>query len=241
MRLRTLILFAIALLLAGGTAILVRSWLSQRPTVAAVAPAPRPAPQESIMVARAAISRGQILKPADLAAQPWPDAAVTGDYVVAGTEPAKSLGHADPASRPASTIFVASPDIVDVQIKSPELIYVSAKTPGQTVSYAVDGGDTVLLNAPVRADFDLSELHQSLNRLVPGTDISVTQMDSSLVLSGAVASAGQAEKARVLAAAVAGAVKGGQVIKCFPDRLELQSFTKSVTVRKDDRRRANRG
>jgi len=30
MRLRTLILFAIALLLAGGTATLVRSWLSQR-------------------------------------------------------------------------------------------------------------------------------------------------------------------------------------------------------------------
>jgi Flp pilus assembly secretin CpaC len=144
-------------------------------------------------------------------------------------------------SRPASTVFVASPDIADVQIKSPELIYVSAKAPGQTVIYAVDGGDTVLLNTPVRVDFDLSELHQSLNRLVPGTDISVTQMDSSLVLSGAVASAGQAEKARVLAAAVAGAVKGGQVIKCFPDRLELQSFTKSVTVRKDDRRRANRG
>jgi pilus assembly protein CpaB len=91
MRLRTLILFAIALLLAGGTAILVRSWLSQRPTVAAVAPPPRPAPQKSIMVARAAIARGQILKPADLTAQPWPDAAITGDYVVAGTEPAKSL------------------------------------------------------------------------------------------------------------------------------------------------------
>jgi pilus assembly protein CpaC len=129
-------------------------------------------------------------------------------------------------SRPASTVFVASPEIADVQIKSPELIYVSAKAPGQTVIYAVDGGDTVLLNAPVRVDFDLSELRQSLNRLVPGTDISVTQVDSSLVLSGAVASAGQAEKARVLAAAVAGAVKGGQVINRLsvetPNQVNLQ-------------------
>src|SRR5271169_743352 len=91
MRLRTFILFAIALLLAGGTAILVRSWLSQRPTVAAVAPSPRPAAQKSILVAHAAIARGQILKPTDLAAQPWPDAAITGDYVVAGTGPATSL------------------------------------------------------------------------------------------------------------------------------------------------------
>ncbi len=91
MRLRTLILFVIALVLAGGTAILVRSWLSQRPTAAAVAAPPPPAPQKSILVARAAIARGQILKPADLAVQPWPIAAITGDYVVAGTEPAKSL------------------------------------------------------------------------------------------------------------------------------------------------------
>jgi pilus assembly protein CpaC len=129
-------------------------------------------------------------------------------------------------SRPASTVFVASPDIADVQIKSPELIYVSAKAPGQTVIYAVDGGDTVLLNAPVRVDFDLSELRQSLNRLVPGTDISVTQVDSSLVLSGAVASAGQAEKARALATAVAGAVKSGQVINRLsvetPNQVNLQ-------------------
>ncbi len=43
-------------------------------------------------------------------------------------------------SRPASTVFVASPDIADVQVKSPELIYVSAKAPGETVIYAVDGG-----------------------------------------------------------------------------------------------------
>jgi pilus assembly protein CpaC len=115
-------------------------------------------------------------------------------------------------SRPANTVFVANPDIADVQVKSPELVYISAKAPGATVIYAVDGGDKVLLNAPVRVDFDLSELRQSLNRLVPGNAISVSQVDSSLVLSGAVADAGQADKARVLATAIAGAVKGGQVV-----------------------------
>jgi len=129
-------------------------------------------------------------------------------------------------SRPASTVFVASPDIADVQIKSPELIYVSAKAPGQTVIYAVDGGDTVLLNAPVRVDFDLSELRQSLNRLVPGNAVLVNQVDSSLVLSGAVADAGQAEKARALATAVAGSVKNGQVINRLsvetPNQVTLQ-------------------
>ncbi len=114
--------------------------------------------------------------------------------------------------RPANTVFVANPDIADVQIKSPTLVYVSAKAPGQTVIYAVDGNDAVLLNAAVRVDFDLSQLHQSLERLAPGNAISVTQVDSSLVLSGAVATAGQAEKIRTLAAAVTGGVKGSEVI-----------------------------
>ena len=91
MRIRTLVLFVIALLLAGGTAILVRSWLAQRPVVAAAAPAAAPAPQKSILVARVAISRGQILKPSDLSAQPWPAASITGDYLVAGSGPDKSV------------------------------------------------------------------------------------------------------------------------------------------------------
>jgi pilus assembly protein CpaC len=128
--------------------------------------------------------------------------------------------------RPANTVFVASPDIADVQIKSPELIYLSAKAPGETVIYAVDANEAVLLNAPVRVAFDLSQLRQSLNKLVPGTGISVTQVDSSLVLSGAVADAGQAEKARTLASAVTGAVKSGQVINRLsvetPSQVTLQ-------------------
>ncbi len=47
MRARTLILFLVALVLAGGTGLLVRSWLMQRATVAEAAPvAPPPAPQK---------------------------------------------------------------------------------------------------------------------------------------------------------------------------------------------------
>ncbi|MGA8379633.1 MAG: type II and III secretion system protein family protein, partial [Stellaceae bacterium] len=113
--------------------------------------------------------------------------------------------------RAANTVFVANPDIADVQVKSPTLVYVSAKAPGQTVIYAVDANDRVLLNAAVRVQFDLSQLRQSLNRLVPGNAISVSQIDSNLVLSGAVASAGQAEKARTLALAASDQAKGSKV------------------------------
>jgi pilus assembly protein CpaC len=136
--------------------------------------------------------------------------------------------------RPASTVFVASPDIADVQVKSPELVYITAKAPGETVIYAVDANDAVMLNAPVRVELDLSQLRESLSQLVPGNAISVTQVDANLVLSGAVADAGQAEKARALAAAIAGAVKGGQVINRLavetPNQVDLRVRIAEVNV-----------
>lgn len=128
--------------------------------------------------------------------------------------------------RAANTVFVANPDIADVQVKSPTLVYVSAKSPGQTVIYAVDANDQVLLNATIRVAFDLSQFRRSLNQLVPGNAIQVSQINSNLVLSGAVASAGQAQKAATLAAAITGGVKSAKIVNrlmvATPNQVDLQ-------------------
>jgi pilus assembly protein CpaC len=113
---------------------------------------------------------------------------------------------------PAATVFIANPDIADVQVKSPSLIYLSAKAPGETVIYAVDASDSVLLNSPVRVEHDISRLRSSLRQLAPGERISADSVDGNLILSGIVSDAGRAEKVRALANAVAGEVKGSQVI-----------------------------
>jgi pilus assembly protein CpaC len=114
--------------------------------------------------------------------------------------------------RAASTVFIANPDVADVQVKSPALIYLSAKAPGETVIYAVDANDNVLLHAPVRVEQDLSRLRQSIHSLMPGEDIAVSSVDGSLVLSGNVSTASRAEKARALAAALAGDPKTSSVV-----------------------------
>jgi pilus assembly protein CpaC len=103
----------------------------------------------------------------------------------------------------AATVFIANPDIADVQVKSPSLIYLSAKQPGETVIYAVDAADNVLLHSPVRVEHDLSRVRESMRQLMPGENISVSSVENSLVLKGDVSSAGRAEKARALAASVA--------------------------------------
>jgi pilus assembly protein CpaC len=114
--------------------------------------------------------------------------------------------------RPASTVFIANPDVADVQVKSPSLIYVNAKAPGETVLYAVDAEDKVLVNAPVRVAQDLSRLRQSLNAFVPGQNVKLSTVDNQLLLTGKVATAGDAQKISALAKGIAEETKGGRIV-----------------------------
>jgi pilus assembly protein CpaB len=92
MRARTLILFVIALSLAGGTAMLVRSFLAQKAAEVEAAPLARAAaPQKSVLVARGAIARGQILKPQDFSWQVWPEGGIDKNYIQAGTRSAEAF------------------------------------------------------------------------------------------------------------------------------------------------------
>jgi pilus assembly protein CpaB len=115
MRARTLILFFVALTLAGGTAILVRSFLAQKNTEVEAQALARPAaPQKSVLVAKGAITRGQILKPQDLSWQVWPEGGIDKNYIVSGTRAPESFTGwvaRDPiaAGEPISDAKIVSP------------------------------------------------------------------------------------------------------------------------------------
>jgi len=206
---------------------------------AAEAQAPSAAPQ-----APAATPRGTVVAappPADNppSAQPQP-ARGTGATQI----PAKggrivlevNKGTLVRLSGPAATVFVANPDIADVQVKSPTLVYISAKSPGETVIYAVDAADSVLLNAPILVEHDLSRLRSSLRQLAPGERVSADSVDGNLVLNGVVSDAGKADKVRALATSIAGEVKGAQVINrmtvATPNQVNLQVKIAEVDVTK---------
>jgi pilus assembly protein CpaC len=99
----------------------------------------------------------------------------------------------------ASTVFVAAPDIADVQVKSPTMIYVFAKKPGDTVLYAVDDQDRVLLNTIVSVSSPVSRIKGQLDALHPGNGVLFGNQGDSIVLSGTVRSAVAAEDARRIA------------------------------------------
>ena len=92
MRARTLILVFVAVILAGGTAILARAWLaSQRTAELEASPLALPAPAKSVLVARAGVQRGQILKSDDLVWQVWPEGTLDKSYIVLGTRTPESF------------------------------------------------------------------------------------------------------------------------------------------------------
>lgn len=100
---------------------------------------------------------------------------------------------------PASTVFVAAPDIADVQVRSPSMVYVFAKKAGDTVLYAVDAQDRVLLNTIVRVTSPLSRIKDALDQIHPNNGVNFDNQGETIVLTGTVRSGVVAEDARRLA------------------------------------------
>jgi len=100
---------------------------------------------------------------------------------------------------PAATVFVAAPDIADVQVKSPTMIYVFAKKAGDTVLYAVDDQDRVLLNTIVSVTSPVSRMKATLDTLYPNNQVTFENQGETIVLGGTVRSAQIAEDARRMA------------------------------------------
>ncbi len=110
-------------------------------------------------------------------------------------------------TRPASTIFIADPEIADVQVKSPRLIYITAKQPGETSLYVVDRNDKVMVNRRIEVSHNISRLKRTLRHLFPNSEIDIRSVDSAMVLIGSVATASDAEDVRRIAARI---VKGSK-------------------------------
>ena len=101
--------------------------------------------------------------------------------------------------RPAATVFVADPEIADVQAQSPSIVYLFGRKAGHTSLYAVDEDDQLLLRTRVVVEHNLSGLRQAIEQLLPGSRASVSTVDGSIVLDGEVDSPLQAEELRDLA------------------------------------------
>ncbi len=102
--------------------------------------------------------------------------------------------------QPAASVFVADPNVADVQVKSPSLVYLFGKAAGETTLYAVSDNDQVLVNANVVVRHNVERLEQAIHDMLPRSAVSVSTVDDALVLEGTVYSASEGEDVRRIAA-----------------------------------------
>jgi len=143
-----------------------------------------------------------------LAAGPAAPPANGAEIVAAGATVLQietSRGRLVRLDRAAATVFVANPDIADIQVKSPTLIYLMGKKAGQTTLFAVDAAEAVLANIEIAVTHNLERLRRAIRELDPGADIRVSSIDGAIIIDGLVESPVAAENVRRLAESFAGA------------------------------------
>ncbi|MDP2332507.1 MAG: pilus assembly protein N-terminal domain-containing protein [Reyranella sp.] len=174
---------------------------TQTPTQPQITPTPRQAQAPPPVPIPPATAPGAPRQPQVIGGAP---SRAFGQSQIVPTEPPTlrleiNKGTAIKLPGPAATVFVAAPDIADVQVRSPTMVYVFAKKAGDTVLYAVDDQDRVLLNTIVSVTSPISRMKGALDTLHPGNGISYDNQGETIVITGTVRSAVVAEDARRLA------------------------------------------
>ncbi len=149
-----------------------------------------------LLVKRAAIAFCLVL----LAWQAGSAAAADGE----GTRPTELVleirkGQLLRLERPAAAVFVADPEVADVQAHSPTLVYVFGRRSGTTTLYAVDENEDVLLRREVVVEHHLSALQAVIREVAPDSRIEVRSVDGGIILEGAVRDAVKAQELREIA------------------------------------------
>jgi len=87
-------------------------------------------------------------------------------------------------SSPAQSVFIANPDIADVQVMSPTSIMIFGKRTGETTFMATDSAGHTLAQRTIIVMQDLSDLRQELDAAIPGNKIKLQSLPNGIVLTG---------------------------------------------------------
>lgn len=101
--------------------------------------------------------------------------------------------------RPATEVFVANPDIADVQVNSPNTVYVYGRSPGETSIFAVGAGGKKQLEMNVLVTPDLRRMRADVRSVLPGEQIDVRALEAGIALTGSVSSPTAAANAMAIA------------------------------------------
>ena len=115
----------------------------------------------------------------------------------------------------ARDVLLSNPEIADAVVRTSRRIYVLGRKVGQTNAFFFDATGRQVANVEISVEPDVAPLNDLFRRYVPNTNATAEAVNGSLVLSGSVKSAAEAERVLQIAnrfaqsTATAGAASGG--------------------------------
>ena len=107
-------------------------------------------------------------------------------------------------AQPMSDLFVASPDVADVQVRSATQLYVFGKKTGETTISATSKSGQVVYAATVRVANNSDSMQAMLNLAMPDAHVVATPMNGLVLLTGTVGAPADAAEAERLVQAFVG-------------------------------------
>jgi pilus assembly protein CpaC len=101
----------------------------------------------------------------------------------------------------ATFASVTDPKVANIEVSSPRKYVVMGLSAGQTDAIFADAAGRQILRLNVRVDQDVTALDETLLRVLPGMSVRAEAVNESIILSGSVASAADADKALRIAQA----------------------------------------
>ena len=97
--------------------------------------------------------------------------------------------------RDATEIFVGNPKVANAVVRSPRRIYIIAADAGQTTVFALDAQGQKIATFEISIGRDIDELLQILRAAMPTADVRPRTINDTIILTGMVNSAAEAQQA----------------------------------------------
>lgn len=130
----------------------------------------------------------------------------------------------------AAEIFVANPKVANAVVRSARKLYVIATGGGQTTIFAMDKNGRQITTIQISVGRDIGQLERIIKTAVPNSSVDARTVNDTIILTGAVASAGDAQKVVDIASGfVGGGTNSAKVINSLTIRGRDQVMLK-VTI-----------
>ena len=101
----------------------------------------------------------------------------------------------------ARDVLVSNPLVAEAVLRTPRRIFVLGMKTGVSDAVFFDAAGRRILTLSIRVDQNTSALRDTIDRVLPGSHVEVESLNDSVILSGMVLSAGDADKALQIARA----------------------------------------